>query len=320
MSIKQELGKLLGKQHVSMVSTGMAAIETALAALNIGQGDHVLLPSESCYTVGAAIVRTGAVPVFMDTGKALVIGKGPAWEQVNWQSVKAIIAIHEHGLPCDIKMIRQTFPSIPIIEDASLAFGLEQGNQSIGEYSDIVVMSLGPGKPLDTNGGGILATNDERVMNVLDKGAGRSRYNAQPPLPYEVSDNLFYFLELQMPVAWQQLEERRKAAKMIYDHLAGPGFETYKLPEGSKPCWHRIPVWAANNKLRADLLQSSNADIRVLPPHSTLTCDLPMFSNRHVRIKACDPMHSENFLLIKAKAVDAAEKWIDGLKKSSYGH
>lgn len=310
-TLKEEFGKT----HWTLVSTGMAALELALAGLGIGKGDKVVLPTQSCFTVGASIIRLGATPVFIDTDRSLVLNDSLASLKLDWSEVKAVIAVHAYGLPCNIKVLRQICQSVPIIEDASLAFGLRQSDQQIGQFSDIVVSSLGLGKPLDTMEGGLLMSNSSVFGELIDRRKRESRMANLPPLPYAASSYLLKALADRLPKTSIELNERREAVKVIAEAVSSLGCFVYKPPPGSQPCWHRIPVWVSNKILQERLLQVQSDGLMVQKPHTLETPELPMFVNNSIRITSSEAMDKEILLLIKVQKVSLAKAWIDKLNK-----
>src|SRR5262249_18581339 len=109
-----EFAKLMGCAHGIAVCNGSVAIELALAALRIGPGDEVILPSFTIISCAAAIVRAGANPVVVDSqhdtwniDPALIAAKITS-------RTKAIMLVHIYGLPVDmhpgIELTRQSKP------------------------------------------------------------------------------------------------------------------------------------------------------------------------------------------------------------------
>src|SRR6266404_5281262 len=162
---KLELGfsKLMGCAHGVAVCNGSVAIEVALAALRIGPGDEVILPSFTITSCAAAIVRAGAVPVVVDCQRdtwnidpALIASKITA-------RTKAIMVVHIYGLPVDmdpvIELARRH--NLFIIEDAAEQHGQTYKGRPVGSLGDIATVSFYPNKHVTTGEGGMVLTNDK---------------------------------------------------------------------------------------------------------------------------------------------------------------
>jgi len=166
---KLEVGfsKLMGCAHGIAVCNGSLAIELALAALRIGPGDEVILPSFTIISCAAAIVRAGALPVVVDCqhdtwnmDPALIAGKITS-------RTKAIMVVHIYGLPVDmdpvIELARRH--DLFIIEDAAEQHGQSYKGRLVGSLGDIATVSFYPNKQIVTGEGGMVLTNDKTLAD-----------------------------------------------------------------------------------------------------------------------------------------------------------
>ena len=166
---KLEVGfsKLMGCTHGIAVCNGSVAIEVALAALRIGPGDEVILPSFTIISCAAAIVRAGAIPVVVDCQPdtwnidphliaAKITGR-----------TKAIMVVHIYGLPVDmdpvIELARRH--NLFIIEDAAEQHGQTYKGRPIGSLGDIATVSFYPNKQITAGEGGMVLTNDKALAD-----------------------------------------------------------------------------------------------------------------------------------------------------------
>jgi perosamine synthetase len=161
---KLELGfsKLMGCAHGVAVCNGSVAIEVALAALRIGPGDEVILPSFTIISCAAAIVRAGAIPIVVDCqhdtwniDPTLIASKITS-------RTKAIMVVHIYGLPVDmdpvIELARRH--NLFIIEDAAEQHGQTYKGRPVGSLGDIATVSFYPNKQITAGEGGMVLTND----------------------------------------------------------------------------------------------------------------------------------------------------------------
>jgi len=314
--IEASVAKLItayGKRHATFVSTGMAGLELALTVLNIVPGDKVLVPVEACYSVAASVLRVGAHPVFVDVDKTLLL----TFQDLPIdQPFRAIIAVHPFGLPCNIAALRQGVGRrVPIIEDVSLAFGLQQNTSKPGSYADIVVSSLGAGKSVDIGEGGVVLSESNNVSQLLDRRSSDSRVRDQPPLPYALSPAALRLLPRALRAAKSRLGIRRSAVARIGPRLESFGFQVWHAQLGDLPCWHRLPVWASPELKQAAITANLIAKTEVAQlPHTVDAPDLPMFAGRSSRVGNGDRRDVANLLLLRPE-IDRLDRWMSTLER-----
>jgi dTDP-4-amino-4,6-dideoxygalactose transaminase len=308
-----EMISAYGKPQMAFVATGMAALELALTDLKIGPGDKVVVPVEACYSVAASVLRVGAHPVFIDVGKTLVL----AFEDLPVdQEFRAIIAVHSFGLPCNVSLLRQHIgQQVPIIEDASLAFGLVQTTSKLGSDADIVVASLGTGKSVDIGVGGVLLSEHDNISPLLDRRSSASRVRDHPPLPYPLSPVSLRLLPRALRQATIRLGLRRDAVARIRPRLQSLGFKVWAPDWGDQPCWHRLPVWAPPKLKQAALKANFIVDAEVAQlPHAVDVPDLPMFVGRCSRIGHGDRRGVANLLLLRTE-LNQLDQWTAAVER-----
>jgi perosamine synthetase len=165
--LESKFAQLMGCSHGVAVCNGSVAIEVALAALRIGSGDEVILPSFTIISCASAIARSGAIPVVVDC-------QSDTWNldpnllatKITGRT-KAIMVVHIYGLPVDmdpvIDLARQH--DLFIIEDAAEQHGQTYKGRPIGSLGDIATVSFYPNKPVTTGEGGMVLTNDKALAD-----------------------------------------------------------------------------------------------------------------------------------------------------------
>ena len=165
--LEAEFSKLMGCAHGVAVCNGSAAIDVALAALRIGPGDEVILPSFTIISCAAAIVRAGAVPVVVDCQSdtwnidpMLIAAKIT-------DHTKAIMVVHIYGLPVDMDPVTALARKhgLFIIEDAAEQHGQTYKGRPVGSLGDIATVSFYPNKQITTGEGGMVLTNDKALAD-----------------------------------------------------------------------------------------------------------------------------------------------------------
>lgn len=149
------------------VSNGSAALDTAIAALGIGKGDEVILPTFTIISCAAAIVRAGATPVVVDCDANTWNMRIDQIEEKITPRTKAIMVVHIYGLPVDMDpvIVLANKYGLYIIEDAAEMHGQTYKGQPCGSFGSISTFSFYPNKHITTGEGGMLVTDDEELAN-----------------------------------------------------------------------------------------------------------------------------------------------------------
>lgn len=160
---EEAFSKYCGVKYGVAVCNGTVAIHLALAALGIGKGDEVIIPSFTMIATAFAVCYTGAVPVFVDADKETFNIDVTKIEEKITSKTKAIIPVHIFGNPCNMAEITRIAKkhNLYIIEDAAEAHGAEFGGKKVGSFSDIASFSFFANKNLTTGEGGMVLTDSE---------------------------------------------------------------------------------------------------------------------------------------------------------------
>lgn len=159
----------IGVKHGVATSNGTTALHLALAALEIGNGDKVLVPSLTFVSVANAVTYTGAQPVFVDSHPEYwCIDPSKIEEKIDSQT-KAIIPVHLYGHPCDMNNIVRIAEDygVQVIEDCAEAHGAEYEGTKVGSLGIISCFSFYGNKIITTGEGGMCLTNNEELANKM---------------------------------------------------------------------------------------------------------------------------------------------------------
>jgi perosamine synthetase len=165
------------------VGNATQGLHLALAALNIGAGDEVIVTPYSWISTASCILMQNAIPIFADI-ESETLGLNPIEiEKKITSNTKAIIYVHMFGYPAkanEILSIGKKY-NIPVIEDASHAHGMQIQGIKAGNFGDISVFSLHQRKALSVGDGGVICTSNnklaERIRRLRSFGDGELSYN-----------------------------------------------------------------------------------------------------------------------------------------------
>ncbi|MEG4027848.1 MULTISPECIES: aminotransferase class I/II-fold pyridoxal phosphate-dependent enzyme [unclassified Microcoleus] len=226
-AFEQEFCEVVGAKHAAAVSSGTAALHLALQLIGVGSGDEVFCSTLTFIATASPITYLGAKPVFIDSDrtswnlnpdllrealdKRAKIGKLP----------KAVVIVHLYGQSCDIDPILEACNAyeIPLIEDAAESLGASYKNRSPGSFGKIGIFSFNGNKIITTSGGGMLVSDDQKLVE-------KARFlatQARDPAPHYQHSEIGYNYRLSNVLAGigrgqlRVLEERVEARRRNFD-------------------------------------------------------------------------------------------------------
>ena len=157
-------------EYAVALANGTVALDLALKALKIGDGDEVVVASRTFLASASSIVNAGAVPVFADVDPDSQVITAESITAVLTPRTRAIICVHLAGWPCDMDPImalakeRQLF----VIEDCAQAHGALYKGRPVGSIGHIGAWSFCQDKIMTTGGeGGMVTTNDTELWSRM---------------------------------------------------------------------------------------------------------------------------------------------------------
>ncbi len=161
---EKEFAQFAGTQYAVALANGTVALDVALKALGIGEGDDVIVTSRTFLASASSIVTAGANPVFADVELDSQNISAQTIEAVLTPNTKAIICVHLAGWMCDMDPIMQLArdKGLYVIEDCAQAHGAQYKGKLAGSMGHIAAWSFCQDKIMTTGGeGGMVTTNDE---------------------------------------------------------------------------------------------------------------------------------------------------------------
>src|SRR5215467_14347317 len=164
--LKSSLAEIFSVEDAVLCASGSLALEIALRACNVRDGDEVVIPTFCCTAVVAPVLAVGAVPVFADVGEELNLTAEKLLAALT-QKTAAVIVPHLFGNPADIDSIEKLAreKGIRVIDDAAQALGATIGDQPVGRFGDAGVLSFGNEKICSGLGGGVVMSRRPEVFN-----------------------------------------------------------------------------------------------------------------------------------------------------------
>jgi len=162
---EQQFSARVARKHGVAVANGSVALDAAVAALGIGPGDEVIMPTFTIISCAAAVVRAGGVPVIVDCDPDTWNMDAEQVEARITPRTKAIMVVHIFGLPTDLDPILDIARrhDLKIIEDAAEMHGQTYKGRPCGSFGDVSTFSFYPNKHVTTGEGGMILTDDEAL-------------------------------------------------------------------------------------------------------------------------------------------------------------
>ncbi len=242
-AFEKELTGYLGAGYAAALSSGTSAIHLALRLLDVSRGDIVLCSSFTFVASANPILYQAAVPVFIDSEPATWNMSPIALETAlklycdSGQKPKAIIVAHLYGQSADMGSIMRLSAQydVPVVEDAAESLGARYRGQHTGTFGKFGVFSFNGNKIITTSGGGMLISDDEKLIE-------KARFfstQARDPAPHYEHTEVGYNYRMSNVLAGigrgqlKVLDSRVKARRDV--------FERYKESLSTLECLEWMP-------------------------------------------------------------------------------
>jgi 8-amino-3,8-dideoxy-alpha-D-manno-octulosonate transaminase len=182
LNFEREYASHVGVRHALGVTSGTTALMTAMAALEVGPGDEVILPAWTWYACYDAIVLAGALPVFVEIDDSFNIDPNAVEEKIS-PKTKVLMTVHLQGCPCDMEPLLAIARrhSLRVLEDCAQCVGGRYRGKSVGSWGDMGICSFQVNKTITAGEGGAVVTSDdtlfERALRFHDVGVLRRPYS-----------------------------------------------------------------------------------------------------------------------------------------------
>lgn len=231
---EEEFAEYCGVKYCVGVATGLDALFLILKAMNIGNGDEVIVPSNTYIATALAVSYTGAKPVFVEPEiETFNINPSRIEEKIT-SNTKAIIAVHLQGRTANMEAINVIAKkhNLKVIEDAAQAHGAKYKGKKAGSLGDAAGFSFYPGKNLGALGdGGCVTTNNKELADKIralgNYGSDYKYHHIYKGVNSRLDEIQAAFLRVKLPNLDRWNEERRATAKKYFEGIKNP---LIKLP------------------------------------------------------------------------------------------
>jgi dTDP-4-amino-4,6-dideoxygalactose transaminase len=250
-NLENELAEFLDVKHVICLSNGTATLHTALLALDIKEGDEVIIPALSYIATANVVERVGAVPIFVDVDERSFNIDVTKIEAAITSRTKAIMPVHEFGLIADIFRIKEIADAhnLFVIEDAACALGSSENGKMAGTTGEFGSFSFHPRKAITSGEGGCLCTNDDELAEKarifrnhgVDMSSGTMEF-VEAGLNYRMTDFQAAMLKGQLGRVKETLKYKSELARTYKTVLSNANVTLPILDDNKTHAWQTYHV------------------------------------------------------------------------------
>jgi dTDP-4-amino-4,6-dideoxygalactose transaminase len=249
-AFEKEFAEYCGVGHCVGVGNGLEALHLILRAYGIGEGDEVIVASNTYIATWLAVSYAGATPVPVEPDPHTYNLDPQRVEAAITPRTRAILPVHLYGQPAEMNPLLEIAKrrNLEVIEDAAQAHGARYGGKAAGALGDAAGWSFYPGKNLGAMGdAGAVTTNDEAIadrVRVLRNYGSRTKYfNEVKGYNSRLDPLQAAFLRVKLRHLDDWNARRAIVARTYSKALAGA--RDLALPEvgtGIEPAWHIYAV------------------------------------------------------------------------------
>lgn len=289
-SFEEAFAAYVGAPHAIAVNSCTAALHLSLAALGIGPGDEVIVPTMTFCATANVVFHLGAQPVLVDVDQHGLIDMTAARRAVSPRT-RAIVPVHYAGQACDLEGILDLARAtgLKVVEDAAHAIGTEYRGRRIGTFGDATAFSFYATKNMTTGEGGMITTSNPeiaaRVRRLALHGMSRdawNRYAQTGSWYYEVLEPGYKYnmTDIQAAVGIHQLRKldafirRRREIATVYRRSFAdlPELELPRELAGRFHVYHIFPVRLRTTLERGEFIEelkrrNIGASVHFIPLH-----------------------------------------------------
>lgn len=226
---EKEFASYCNAEYCIGVATGLDALYLILKALEIKEGDEVIVPSNTYIATALAVSYAGGTPVFVEPAIDTYNINPNLIEEKITSKTKAIIAVHLQGRAADMDTINRIAKkhNLFVVEDAAQAHGTTYKGKKVGALGDAAGFSFYPGKNLGALGdGGCVTTNNEelatKIRAIGNYGSDYKYHHIYKGTNSRLDEMQAAFLRCKLPRLDSWNEYRKKVAKKYFEGINNP--------------------------------------------------------------------------------------------------
>ncbi len=245
---EEEYAKYIGTKYSLGIDNGLNALVLAFRALNIVQGDEVIVQGNTFIATVMGITINGATPIFVEPDEFYNIDIEKIEERIT-EKTKAICVVHLYGQATKMDKVLELCKkyNLKLVEDCAQAHGAEFNGQKVGSFGDVGCFSFYPGKNLGCFGdGGAITTNDEeiykRIKMLRSYGSEKKYHHIEVGYNARLDELQASLLRIKLSHLSELTKEREEIVKRYLNEIKNPLIQLPKLRENCTHVWHLFVV------------------------------------------------------------------------------
>ena len=274
---EEEWAAFCAAKHGVGVASGLDALILALRALDIGEGDEVIVPSNTYIATWLAVTAVGATPVPVEPDPSTHNLDPSRISSAIGPATKAVLPVHLYGQPADLDPILEIARQheLKVIEDAAQAHAAKYRGERIGQHGDIVCWSFYPSKNLGAIGdAGAITTNSEylaqKVRLLRNYGSCVKYENEVLGVNSRLDPMQAAILRAKLPHLVEWTQRRSNLAAAYIEELSAVDVTLPVVPAWATPAWHLFVIRCHNREKVQQALSTSGIGSSIhypIPPY-----------------------------------------------------
>lgn len=255
------------------VGNGLDALHLILRGYNIGEGDEVIIPSNTYIATALSVSYCGAKPILVEPNEYTYNINTDKIESVITNKTKAIIAVHLYGQPCDMDIINNIAKkfNLKVIEDNAQAQGAIYKGKKTGSLSDASGISFYPGKNIGALGdAGCITTNDknlyEKIVSLRNYGSSEKYYNTYKGFNSRLDEIQASILRVKLKYLDEYNNERKNIANYYLKNIRNKEITLPYKSTNVDHVYHQFVIKCENRDNLRNYLINNNIETMIHYP------------------------------------------------------
>lgn len=248
-AFEEEFAAYCGTKYGIGVGNGLEALHLILRGYGIGEGDEVIVPSNTYIATALAVSYAGATPVFVEPNNRTYNIDPSLIEASITDKTKAIMAVHLYGQPCEMDPINNIAKkyNLKVIEDNAQSQGATYKGRKTGSLGDAAGISFYPGKNLGALGdAGAITTNDkelaDKIKALRNYGSNKKYYNEYKGYNSRLDEIQAAILRVKLRYLDEWNTYRREVANSYLNRIDNESIVLPYVHEDTNPVWHQFII------------------------------------------------------------------------------
>lgn len=275
-AFEEEFAKAMGSTYCIGLNSGLDALIIGLRALDIGEGDEVIVPANTFIATVMAVTENKATPVFVEPDEYYNIDADKIEEKIT-DKTKAIIAVHLYGQAANMDKIKQITQkhNLYLLEDCAQAHTAMFNGRKIGTWGDIGCFSFYPTKNLGAFGdaGAVITDNkeiEEKIRKIRNYGSGIKYHNELTGVNSRLDEIQAALLRTKLSHLDELIVQRDYYANEYLKRIKNDKLILPKIREGATQVWHLFVVRCKEREELKRYLEENDIFTQIhypIPPH-----------------------------------------------------